>query len=135
MNDIIFRGKRIDNGEWVEGYYVSNGTDSYIFAENEVRKGLDLGGYLDCCKMYEVESDTVCQWTGSYDKDGVRIFGGDIIEYDLIGPYSGPEYYIHEVGPVIFSDNAIMPLVYCVPDTIRVIGKVEDDDKRHYISW
>lgn len=126
MNEIIFRGKRVDNGEWVEGYFVSDETDSYIFTQKEVEKGLDRYGWLECCQMYEVQPETVDQWTGRYDKNGARIFGGDIVQYDLVGPYSGPEYYIHKTGPVMFEDCAIMPLVYCVPDTVLVVGNIHE---------
>lgn len=67
MREILFRGKRVDNGEWVEGFFVSQANDTYIFEPLQVNHGIDIGGYLDCCRMQEVIPETVGQFTGLYD--------------------------------------------------------------------
>lgn len=83
MREILFRGKRADNGNWAYGYFVSQGKESYIFEQGEVDKGIDLGGYLDCCQMREVIPDTVGQYIGVEDKDGRPIFEGDIVKTEF----------------------------------------------------
>ena len=81
MRNILFRGKRKDNGEWVEGalFYAYNTKTAYIIYQSKMTEVFEDGvGGFDALG-YEVDVNTVCQYTSLTDKDGTKIWENDIV--------------------------------------------------------
>lgn len=76
MWEILFKAKRIDNGEWVEGYYVKTGEASYIVVPYSQA---DISGAEG--SNIEVDANTICQYTGLTDKNCNKIWENDVCQY------------------------------------------------------
>ena len=122
--EILFRGKQVDNGEWTEGYLFKQWNRTFLL----------WGMTGDIPNMTEVIPETVGQFTGLTDKNGKKIFEGDIVEFtdkytrkkgraeivfeDFKWKYSGCYYGGNPIVWLCISDGSI---------EFEIIGDIHDN--------
>ena len=120
--EILFRGKRIDNGDWVYGDLIHN-IDCVKVRERET----DINRIA---KSYEVIPETIGQYTGLKDKNGKKIFEGDIV--------TGLFNYTDIIGHIVYGSDATFFIerkgLYGIglnnaEDWLEVIGNIHDKEE------
>lgn len=115
MREILFRGKRVNNGEWIYGDLL---TPTDIMNVWEISENTGMGD------RYDIDPETVGQYTGLTDKNGKKMFEGDIIKdrFDDIGQI---EYKPKYVAFIIQGWET--GFAFWVKKDIEVIGNIHDN--------
>ena len=142
MREILFKAKRLDNGEWVEGYPVYDRADCTLKRQGKCQCAHDgslitFFGWIDNLHEYDeinVDPSTVCEYTGLTDKNGKKVFVGDIIKCSKGCPHE--VVWLQEYGgtfiggmPAIYL-SVLMP-GYAWTGAEEIIGNVHDGEGRN----
>lgn len=130
--EILFKAKKKDNGEWVEGNLITNERNEnqkyigYIFDERN--------GVIEDFDLVEVIPDTLCQYTGLTDKNGKKIWENDICDrkekYPEIVVFNEGDWqldYSYVFGKEIHSDVCNLGFYVCERNCVEVVGNIFDD--------
>ena len=128
MREILFRGKRVDNGEWVYGAYYKQ---EYVYGDEKVahciittKDVLSNDLWLD---YEEVIPETVGQFTGLTDKNGKKIFEGDIVDILTENEERGVITY-NDGCFIVEADGFIITFIDHLYGTdVEVIGNIHDN--------
>ena len=132
MREILFRGKRVDNGEWVEGCYAEfvHGFDGYTKPGIQVTRCVpSVANRLTPTyetELVEVIPETVGQYTGMTDCGGNKIFEGDIIKCQGGEYYYGVWEYRSEI---IISNLTQIGFELGEYEHIEIIGNIHDKEE------
>lgn len=128
MREILFRGKRISDGSWVEGGIIKTFHPNFDHESPEAFNFRKENCYCICANNRDifVEQTSIGQFTGLTDKNGKKIFEGDIVSHFVNGKeFKGVVRYVDGAFGIRCEDGAGQFLCFC--NNGEVIGNIHDN--------
>ncbi|EAF8342315.1 hypothetical protein ABZ180_002877 [Listeria monocytogenes] len=125
MREIEFRGKRIDNGEWIYGNLMQF-EDSATFIFVDERKGASTLTYAHFIinNMHAIDEKTIGQYTGLKDKNSKKIFERDLCWDEHNECYGVVKF---EEGKFLYVWENIAEDLWEVADSIEICGNIHEN--------
>lgn len=126
--EILFKAKRIDNGEWVEGYLLFDEFDEQYRIIIKLR--YSTGTCIDTMYAPRVQTETICQYTGLTDKNSNRIWENDIVAIDGVDGVLKIEWEEDEETAMYIlcgSEGLLYTFDNIYPEDCKVIGNIFDN--------
>lgn len=128
IENIKFKAKRLDNQEWVCGYFYEENGNTYII-ENRQKESM-----LNRNVIYEVDPSIVCQFTGAKDCDGTSIYEHDLLRsektdstYEVVWNQGNSSFsLINTEVPVLYPTNTMGRMLH--NRRLKVIGNKFDKE-------
>ena len=126
MREILFRGKSLETGEWVEGSLVHR---TKFYGDPDDRYFIIYNGEFHCdyYDVVEVDPKTVGQYTGLCDRNGKKIFEGDVVKYEIIYDVGCYPYSETKIGMVKYIAGCFAPMYDSERSSFEVIGNIHDN--------
>lgn len=124
LENIKFKAKRLDNGEWCEGYFYEENGNTYII-ENRQKESM-----LNRNVTHQVDPSTVCQFTGSQDCEETPIYEHDLLRhektcstYEVVWNQGNTSFsLINTEDPVLYPSNTFGRMLH--NRRLKVIGNI-----------
>lgn len=146
--EILFKAKRLDNGEWVEGLILKNKLATYIITEKNPHECTQYM-YIEIVEYHRVDPETVCQYTGFslakyikvFDASVIKIWENDIVKFIIVNQdenykqyrgvvkFATGEWQVWKNDKTEFFETETFTLceIFGQDDELEVIGNIFDN--------